>query len=208
MLAENTWILKLDKPEEKIISEMKKNHRNLIRRCERDGVVVTQYNTDEKLSIFHNFLQKTAKRHKFVPFGKKYIKTEFNAFAEDGEAVYFEAKLPDGNIDAAAIIMFYGNMACYRHSASLNLNKKLPSSYLLQWRVIQEAKKRGIKSYNFWGVAPNSQAKNHPFFGITHFKKGFGGEQIDLIPSYDLVINKKYYLNWLVEKIRKIKRGF
>ncbi|GAI33015.1 unnamed protein product, partial [marine sediment metagenome] len=28
-----------------------------------------------------------------------------------------------------------------------------PASYLLQWEAIKEAKNRGCKLYNFWGIA-------------------------------------------------------
>ena len=119
----------------------------------------------------------------------------------------FDAYLPDSSLDSSAIIMYYGSMAAYRHGASLNINKKLPTSYLLQWEAICEAKKRGIKYYNFWGIAPENSPK-HPFHGITHFKKGFGGYSRELMHCHDLPITNKYYINWFVESIRRIKRGF
>ena len=186
---------------------MKKNHRNLIRRCEREGVIVQKKHA-EGLNTLHKLLDETAKRLKFHRFSRKYINDEFEIFNKHNQALIFEATLPDGTIDASAIIMFYGNMAVYRHSASLNTNKKVPSSYLVQWEVIKEAKKRGMTWYNFWGVEPPHAKKTHPFAGIGHFKRGFGGEQKDLLHCHDLPLTPKYWLNWLVETIRKYKRGF
>ncbi|NCO04776.1 MAG: peptidoglycan bridge formation glycyltransferase FemA/FemB family protein [Candidatus Magasanikbacteria bacterium] len=207
VLAENSWLLNLTVSKETLLKNMKKNHRNLIRRCEREGVIVQKKHA-EGLNTLHKLLDETAKRLKFHRFSRKYINDEFEIFNKHNQALIFEATLPDGTIDASAIIMFYGNMAVYRHSASLNTNKKVPSSYLVQWEVIKEAKKRGMTWYNFWGVEPPHAKKTHPFAGIGHFKRGFGGEQKDLLHCHDLPLTPKYWLNWLVETIRKYKRGF
>lgn len=208
VLAETSWILDLSKSEEELLKDMKKNHRNLVRRCEREGVIVEQRTDDEALEALNTMLDVTANKHDFVRFSRKYINTEFKEFTQKDEAVIMCASLPDGTLDSTAIMMFYGNMAVYRHSASLGLDKKLPTSYAIQWETIKEAKKRDCRWYNFWGIAPESATKVHPFYGITHFKKGFGGFQKDLLHCHDLPVTKKYWLNWVVETVRKYKRGF
>jgi lipid II:glycine glycyltransferase (peptidoglycan interpeptide bridge formation enzyme) len=208
VLAENSWLLDLSDSEERILANMKKNHRNLIRRCEREGVKVEERTDDAAIEILHTLLDETEKRHNFTRFSRKYINAEFEKFKIDKQASIFISYLPNGEVDSAAIIMFYGNMAVYRHSGSYNKNKKLPTSYLVQWRIIQEAKKRGIKWYNFWGVEPQNAHKNHPYAGIGHFKRGFGGFQEDLLHCQDLPLTKKYWFNWIIETLRKKKRGF
>lgn len=208
VLAETTWILDISQPEEKLLSQMNKNHRNLIRRCEREGVRIEKTNSVDDLTKFNQLHDETAKRHKFYRFSTEYIQKEFSAFAPQNQAAVFNAYLPSGELDSSAVVIYYGDMAAYRHGASLNLNPKLPTSYLLQWEAIKEAKKRGIKLYNFWGIAPENSSKNHPFSGISHFKKGFGGFQKDLLHCQDLPITKKYWLNWIIETIRRIRRGF
>lgn len=207
VLAEMTWLLDIRPDEETLLKNMNKNHRNLIRRCEREGVKIQMNTVDADLTGLNNLLDITAKRHKFIRFSEKYIREEYKSFLPDHTAL-FEARLPDGTLDAAAIIMFYGKMACYRQSASLGANSKLPTSYLLQWEVIKEAKKRGIEVYNFWGIAPENAPKSHPFSGITHFKKGFGGNVRNVLHCRDFVVNPKYYINWIIEFFRKKKRGF
>ncbi|MFH1947141.1 MAG: peptidoglycan bridge formation glycyltransferase FemA/FemB family protein [Candidatus Magasanikbacteria bacterium] len=208
ILAETTWILDIQKSDEKLLMDMKKNHRNLIRRCERDGIKIEKTSDIKNLDKFNKLHEETAKRHDFHRFSDEYVKKEFSVFAPDNEVILFNAYLPDGRLDSSSVIMFYGNMAAYRHSGSLGLNNKLPTSYLLQWEAIKEAKKRGIKYYNFWGVAPENAHKNHPFKGITHFKKGFGGFQKDLLHCQDFPVSFRYWFTWIVETLRSIKRGF
>lgn len=207
VLAETTWILDIRPDEETLLKNMNKNHRNLIRRCEREGVTIKMTTLEADLSDLNKLLDITAERHKFIRFSEKYIAEEYKSFLPHNVAL-FEARLPDGTLDAAAIIMFYGKMACYRHSASLATNSKLPTSYLLQWSVVKEAKKRGMEWYNFWGIAPENASPQHPFYGITHFKKGFGGSVKNILHCQDYVVSKKYYFNWIIETLRKKKRGF
>lgn len=207
VLAENSWILDLEPSEEELLKQMKKNHRNLIRRCEREGVTVQRKGSGADLSILHKMLDITQQRHNFIRFSRTYIDAEYRLFAQKNQAMLFTARLANGAVDAAAIIMFYGNMAVYRHSGSLNTDKKIPTSYLVQWEVIKEAKRRGVRWYNFWGINPEGQ-RDHPFAGIGHFKRGFGGFQKDLLHCHDLPLTSKYWLNWIVETIRAKRRGF
>ncbi len=208
-LAETTCILDTTTSEDELRARMNKNHRNLIRRCEKEGVRIKIYSSAEKLKEFHALHSVTAKRHHFVRFSDEYVEKEFQAFEKNKEAVVLYAYLPDGTLDAAAVVYYYGTTAAYRHGASLGQNNKIPTPYLIQWSAIQEAKRRGKQWYNFWGVAPEDAKKNHPFKGITHFKKGFGGEVMNLLECQDLIIDKfKYSPTWIFETFRRIKRGF
>lgn len=208
VLAETTWILDLQPTEEELLSKMNKNHRNLINRCQREGVIIKKMTDEKALEEFNNLHDITAQRHSFHRFSKEYITKEFSSFVDNNQTIILNGYLKDGQLDSSAIIMLYGNMAAYRHGASLNLIKQIPTSYLLQWEAIKEAKNRGLKYYNFWGIAPENASLDHPFKGITHFKRGFGGFQRDLLPCQDLPISWRYKINWLVETLRSKRRGF
>lgn len=210
IIAETSWILDLSdkQKDKKLLMNMKKNHRNMIRRCMREDVAVEQRTDQEALVELNDMHDIVAERHDFERFPRSYINNEFETFAKENQAKIFHAYLPNGELDSSAIIIFYGNMAVYRHSASLRKNSKLSTSYFIQWKALQEARKRGLRWYNFWGIAPENADENHPFYGITRFKKGFGGFRTNYIPCHDLPITWKYYFNWGVEKVRKFKRGF
>jgi len=207
-LAETTWLLDLGLSEKELLVNMNKNHRNLIKRCEREGVRIEKHINVKDLKEFHDLHEKTAKRHNFHRFSNEYVEKEFENFSGDKEVIVWKVYLPNGKLDSAAVVYYYGKMACYRHGASLMQNKKLPTSYLLQWESIKEAKNKKMRYYNFWGIAPENANKKHPFFGITHFKKGFGGFQKKLLHAQDLIVSNKYWVDWTVETLRRIKRGF
>ncbi len=204
MHPELSWILDISKAEEDIMKGMRKTTRNLIRRAEKEKVEITEVRSTEGIDGFYALLLQTVGRHGFVPFSKEYLKKEFEAFSPDNQISVFFAK-HGGVILSAAIIVFYGESAFYHHGASQA--SKIPASYLLIWRMIQEGKKRGCQKFNFWGIAPENKSK-HPWAGLTLFKTGFGGGRQEYLHCQDLSVTSKYLLNWLVETIRKWKRGY
>ena len=71
---------------------------------------------------------------------------------------------------------------------------------------LKQARKRGCKIYNFWGITPTDSPR-HPWAGLTLFKKGFGGYKKEYVKTQDLPLSGQYWINYLVERIRRSKRG-
>ncbi|MBU4368136.1 peptidoglycan bridge formation glycyltransferase FemA/FemB family protein, partial [Patescibacteria group bacterium] len=204
MHPEIAWLLGISKSEEEIFYGMRKTTRNLIRRAEREGVEITESKKTGSIGEFYKLHEQTVNRHGFVPFSKAYLKKQFEVFSPENQISVFFAKRKSA-ILSAAIIVFYGHSAFYHHGASRA--SKIPTSHLLIWEAIKEAKKRGCEIFNFWGIAP-SGVRNHPWAGLTFFKTGFGGYKKEYLHAQDLVIEPKYWLNYLIEKIRRFSRGY
>ena len=202
--AENTWVLNITKPEEEILAGMRKTTRYLVKKGEKSDLTV-EISKDPKLAkVLFDLQVETAKRHNFVGFPEKLFESEIEIFSKDDLARVFLCK-NGKKVLAIAIIIFYGDTAYYHFSASISGHNELPFSYLLQWEIIKEAKKRGIKYYNFWGIAPKDSPK-HRFAGVTLFKTGFGGERIDYLHAHDLPISYKYWSTHVFETARRIFR--
>jgi len=196
--------LDITKSEEQLLAEMRKTTRYLIRKAERDNVIIEKRTDEKAVDDFWKIYQETAKRENFVPFSKNYIKNEFEAFNKTGSALFFFGKIETGPVVAAALIIFTKSTAFYHQGASIHT--KVPVTYLLQWEAIKEAKKRGCQLYNFWGtLLPGRTPKS--WSGLTLFKQGFGGHQIDYLPTQDYIISKKYCLTYFWEKFLAWRRG-
>jgi peptidoglycan pentaglycine glycine transferase (the first glycine) len=205
MHPENSWELDISKPEEQLLKEMRKTTRYLIRKAENNKDIQITKSSD--LEQFSRLLNKTAGRHRFVPFSLDYLENQFSCFSEDNQIIMYIGKYK-GEIISGAVIVFWQNMGFYHHGASIpkyNSNEA-PVSYLMQWEAIKEAKKRGCLRYNFWGIAEDEDDKSHPWHGLTQFKKGFGGYRKDYVKTQDLPLGKKYYLTKAFESLRKMKR--
>lgn len=204
MHPEIAWLLDISKSEEEIFSGIRKTTRNIIRRAEKEGIEIAESKENGDIEKFYSLHEQTVGRHKFVPFPKDYLKKEFEVFSPENQISVFFAK-HNSMIISSAIIVFYDHSAFYHHGASLA--SKIPASHLLIWEAIKAAKKRGCEIFNFWGIAPEG-AKNHPWAGLTFFKTGFGGYKKEYLHAQDLVISHKYWLNYLIEKIRRFSRGY
>ncbi|MEA3344217.1 MAG: peptidoglycan bridge formation glycyltransferase FemA/FemB family protein, partial [Patescibacteria group bacterium] len=209
---EVTWELDITPNEDELLSNMRKTTRYLIKQgIKNKDIEIVQSNKAEDLKIFNQVYKETAIRNHFIPFPSEYLENEFLTFDTDKEISIFFGKLK-GKVVSVALIVFWQNMAFYHHSGSLSEYRKIPVSYLLQWRVIQEAKRRGCKIYNFWGIAPEITDKSqiskskHPWAGLSLFKMGFGGKREEYVKTQDLPLSFKYWLTYIFEKARKLKR--
>ena len=205
MHAELMWLLDISKSEQELLRGMRKTTRYSINKAETDGVTIEKSEKMTDVEKFNEIYQATVNRQHFAPFSSDYLKKEFEAFSKDGKISLFFAKY-QGEIVSAAMITYEKNEAFYHQGASNHKFPKITPSQLLQWEIIKDVKKRGCKVYNFWGISPDDKP-NHPWHGLSLFKKGFGGNALELLPAQDLIISPKYWLNFVVEKIRKIKRG-
>lgn len=202
--AENTWILDITPSEEVLLASMRKSTRYLIKKSLTQNLDLEKTFDSKSAKILFKLQKETVKRHGFVGFPQSLFKAEIESFTKDKNASVFICKM--GKVPlACAIIIFYGDTAYYHFSASTMKYPKIQSSYFLQWEIIKEAKKRGIKYYNFWGIAPEN-SHNHRFAGVTLFKTGFGGERVDWLHAHDLPISPLYFLTYIFETFRRIFR--
>lgn len=204
---EATWKLDITLPEEKLLANMRKTTRYLIKKCQENKDIEITKSTDLKdIEIYQKLNKEVARRQKFVGFSDNFIKNEFEIFAKNKEIVFLFGKYK-GKVVAGALVIFWQGVAYYHQAASLGEFAKFSVPYLLQWSAIKEAKNRGCAVYDFWGFTDPVKFPKHPWAGPTLFKMGFGGEKFEYVKTQDFVITKKYWLNYLIEKFRKIKRG-
>ena len=200
--GERCWVLDLDKTEDDLLMGMRKTTRYEIRLAQKFGVTVRQSQDPEDLKYFFTLYEETTKRHGFVAHSS--ISEEFEIFAKENKAMLFLGFYKK-EIIAGTIVLFYGGQAIYHHGASVA--SKVPVSYLVQWEAIREAKKRAILVYNFYGIAPENKP-NHPWRGITLFKKGFGGREINYIHAQDLLVSPLSVIPRTIERVRTSMRGY
>ncbi len=204
LAAEHTVMIDLKKPEESLLSEMRRQTRYEVRRADKLGIKVTTSSSEEIFKEFHKVQTETAKRQNFVPPNLKTLLAEREAFKDD--ATIYVAKTAEGESIAYGLIIKGGKEADYYEAASTPLNRKLPGAYALLWQAMKDLKGQGYERFNLWGIAPAGQP-NHRYAGVTTFKTGFGGEIIEYVPAHDLVISKICYLkDLIIETTRKKRR--
>jgi len=203
---EVTWELDITPSLNDLLMGMRKTTRYLIKQAQKNREIRIVKSRDiNDLNHFWPVYLETAKRHRFVVYSEDYLKKEMEIFLPDDEVLLFLGYFQE-KVVSAAIFIFWQDICFYHHAGSLTQYRKIPVSYLLQWEAIQEAKLRGCKKYNFWGISLSNNP-SHPWSGFTFFKTGFGGDKKEYIPTQDFILSSKYWINFWIEKIIKLKRG-
>ena len=188
-----TLILDLGKSEDELLSGMHQKTRYNVRLARRKGVKVRETGESE-FSKWWEIMEETKNRDQFRLHKKRYYEKMLSIdFIKLLVAEY------DGKIIAGNIISLFGDMVTYVHGGSSNQYRNVMAPYLLQWEAIKQAKEKGVDYYDLNGI----DEKMWP--GVTRFKKGFGGEEINYPGTFDLVFNKnKYQLYKILRKIRRL----
>lgn len=196
----HTFITNLSPSSDELLANMHEKTRYNIRLAEKKGVQIEigSATIDDVWPVF----EATASRDVFRLHGKEY----YRKMIECGVAFLAVAK-HDGDILAANIMVDFGDTRTYLHGASSNVKRNLMAPYLLHWELIKEAKSRGIKFYDWWGVAPVDAPADHPWSGISRFKRGFGGEEVAYPDAVDIVLKPVRYTAYrFARSIRRILR--
>lgn len=207
MQPENTWMLDITKSSETLMAEMSMRCRYNVRLAEKSNIEITSAENDEKmLENFYSLYTITGKRHGITFRNINYFKNLLDILSKGGYARIYNAVLKQDSEEkvlSSGIIIYSGKKAIYMFGASSNDHRNLKAPNLLVWQMIEDAKEKGCEAFDFYGIAPNDDPK-HPWSGITSFKKQFGGYQVDIMGSYDLIINPlMYQIFKIAEKIRR-----
>lgn len=204
--AEHTISIDLNNTEEEILKSMRKQTRYEIRKAQKLGIEIYHSNDLEFFDEFYKIFIDTVKRQRWTPYPRGYIKREIEVLNKGMRVETFISKFNDEYI-SSGIFIFYKNQAIYHHSGSLTKYRNIPSTYLLIWEVIKYAKKLGMQKVNLWGVCDEDH-KNHPWQGLSQFKRGFGGSDDRFIHSKDLIISPLAHLTRSLEWIEDRLRGY
>lgn len=191
--ASKTLILDIEKSEEELLKAMHQKTRYNIRLAEKKGVIIREASSND-FEEFWEIMEETKNRDGFRLHSKEYYKKMLAInFVKLYLAVY------NDKVIAGCIISFFGDMGVYIHGASSNSNRNLMAPYALQWHAIKEAKQKNLKYYDFNGINKDKWP------GVTRFKFGFSGREINYPGTYDLIFSKLWYN--VYKLIRKIRRS-
>lgn len=161
------------KTEETVFQSFSSKTRYNIRQAQKKGVRIEE-KTQDGLEEFYTLMQETGRRNCFRIRQKEYFERLLKEFPEEIQiwiAYYEEEPI------ATVMPIIYGNKMWYLYGASGNQYRKWMPNYLLQWEMIKKAIQNKCIVYDFRGVSVEKGEED----GLYRFKKGFGGDFVELI---------------------------
>lgn len=162
-----SYIIDLTKSEDDLFASLHSKHRNVIRKAEKDGVVIS--NSKEYKKACKDLVNETAARQ----YINRISDESYNKM-KDNPNIDFWVAIHNEEVVGAAILgwSLYGSYYIYGGSAELT---HAGAMNLLHWEAIKKMKQRGVKQYDFVGarINPKPGSKQE---GIQRFKSRFGGK--------------------------------
>lgn len=200
---QDVWILDLAQSEQELLAGMKPKTRYNLRLAQKKQVEIKVSTDPQDIQIFYKISKQMAERQRIRIQPEKYFRRMFEIFSKKHQAFLYLAYYKK-KVIAANLVIYSGQTATYVHGSSANEFRNVMAPYVLQWQAILDAKKAGLKIYDFGGVAPKG-VEDHAWQGITRFKQGFGGQLVHYPDSVDVVFNlAKYRVYKFLRAINKL----
>ena len=192
-------------------------YQNMFKYLHDDGILkilIAELNTNELIQEYEEEIQKIQKdknirekKYQEAPDKmneKKYQQKqtecdkEISRIQKNKEHIE-KLKEEHGDILILGGILFliYGDEVVSLVGGSYKEFMEFQSAYTVHWAGLKYAIEHNYKRYNFYGITGIFDEKN-PLFGLYSFKRDFGGQVVELIGEFDLVVNKPFFLLYKV----------
>ncbi len=210
----HTLIIDLDRTREEILADVPRRTRGYFNTYAKKGLKVEESKSLDDIKYLVE-LQKTLAKNKGIGvFSEDYLKKQLSQpFASLYLVKYnptFEAEKIDKKAEkviAAVLIFDDDDTRYYIQAAQDKEYTKLAAPSIVVCQMLIDAKEKGLKKFDFWGIAPEDAPDSHPWKGFTKFKMSFGGTPVEYAGTYDIIYNSaKYHLYQFTRKINRLIR--
>lgn len=216
-----TWTLDLTGTPDDLKSRLPSRLLRYYRNAAKNGIAIEKSHDPADIHYLLDLQRALAKQKGINTFSEKYLQTELSQpFATLYLVKYDEdlrqqttapeadsGKHPSGSVEqiiAAGLVFDDGTTRYNLQGAQSDDGRKLHATGILTIELINDAVQKGLKTFDFWGIAPDDAPDTHPWKGFTAFKKTFAGHEQKFAGTYDLIINPTKYK--LYKALRRLRR--
>ena len=183
-LPSKTLQIDLTAPTKTIFSNLKKDARHAVK---RGGVYkIKEYSTINEIKKFHESWKKSVKIDRYVPSLKSLINLK-KSFPQKHSLFVASHNISSRIIGGAIFtVSSHGTsnyITYYWYGFTNKEGRTSLSQYSLLYYGILWAKQIGCKLFDFEGIY-DTRFPNKSWLGFTHFKKSFGGKEVEYPGTY------------------------
>lgn len=164
-----TFILDLMPPLDEVRKKFDGKWRNQLNRAEKNSLTIVEGSGDGEFATMIALFNEMWARKQFAQT------SDINEFQRIQHALPEAQKMrvficeQDGVPVSGLLGTGLGHSGIYLFGGTSDKGMQAKGSYLLQWRMIQWLKEKGVRHYNLGGINPETNP------GVYHFKKGLSG---------------------------------
>lgn len=207
-----TWVLDLSGTEDDLRARLPSRLLRYYRAAAKKGITVETSHNPADIHYLLDLQKQLAKEKGISTFSEKYLQTELS---QPFATLYLAKQKQTDSSETilAAGLVFDDRTTRYNlQGAQSDEGRKLHATGILTIQLILDAYKKGLKTFDFWGIAPEGAPASHPWAGFTNFKKTFAGHEVTYAGTYDLIYNPLKYrlyqtIRFVNRLVRKTKLG-
>lgn len=209
LFTKYTFQLDLSKPEDELFAGLTSKTRYNVNLAHKKGVQILENTTEAGMEEYIKILEETTTRQGFYAHGPDYFRKMWATLGSSGMLRIFEAHY-EGQILVSWVMFVFNGVLYYPYGASRSAHRDVMASNLMMWEMIMFGKREGCRVFDMWGSLGPEPNPRDPWFGFHRFKKGYGGQLVDFLGTYDLVLNEPMYnifriaenLRWKVLRLK------
>ena len=187
-----TFQLDLTQPEEILFQNLESKTRYNVNLAHKKGVSIFENTSKEGMEQYIEILEETTKRQGFYAHSPEYFRDMWQALGGSGMLRIFNAVYQD-TVITSWIMFVFNDVLYYPYGASRAIHRDVMANNLMMWEMIMFGKRMGCRSFDMWGsLGPDADPK-HSWYGFHKFKKGYGGDLVEFLGSFDYVVDHPLY---------------
>lgn len=187
-----SYVVDLTLSEDELLAQLHTKTRYNIRLANRHAVLIEEKTTDEGFEIYLRLVFETTKRQGFYLHSPEYHRHQWEILKKTSTPHIMLASY-QGDYVAAFMLFVQGDRLFYPYGASLDLHRQTMAPNLLMWESIKLGRSLGLKSFDMWGSLGPDAKESDNGYGFHRFKQGYGGQLVQFVGTYDLIINPSLY---------------
>ncbi|WP_336490613.1 lipid II:glycine glycyltransferase FemX [Methylobacterium nigriterrae] len=190
----DTQCIDLTQSEDDMLRQMKPKGRYNIGVAHRHGVSVVEDTSAQGIESFLELYEETFSRKHRTALSRRYFQKLIPLLSAPERGSIFFAEYRGERL-ATALVTYFGRTATYYHGGSRAVHRNVMAPYLLHFAIMRNAKSRGCHCYDLFGVTPQDEPSDG-WSDISAFKRKFGGRELRLTPTLELIYNPVGYQEW------------
>ena len=167
------YLIDLRRPLDEIFRAFSSSCRRNIRKSERNGVLIEEITSKEKLPVFYALLKKTYSKARIPLADFSLFASAFDNLYSRNMVKFFLARLKDQYIAGRVILLFKDEILdWYAGSDDDHLN--FYPNEMLVYHILKWGSQNGFHTFDFGGAGRPDEK-----YGVRDFKERFGGQVVN-----------------------------
>lgn len=205
LFTKYNFVIDLTKSEDELLKNMHPKTRYNIKIAQKHGVKVEERIDDEAFNIYLKLYFDTTKRQGYHGHNQTYHRKVWENLKNADMARLVIAFYQHKPLTAWMLLNFKDTLY-YPYGGSSKIHPEVMANNLIAWEAIKLGKKLKLKKFDMWGALGPDALSNDPWYGFHKFKMGYGGQLVEYVGTYDLVLNWPIYILFtIIDKFTPLK---